>query len=288
MQGALLDVLWSRIKSHCMKMKSFLLTLLISCSLMYNTFGQSIPSHWMSYYELDHLYEHRSEGVQKIIADKKGYYASGQSYKERWVYNFKEPNVIQGEFYKGTELNTRFIYELDSLNRRAKNIIETKIPLVGWQKSAYVFEYVGDYRASERHLDADNNLLRIAKYEYDALGRPIKLQIFNPHGELDSYETAEYHDNGSYTYRVFSAKGDLALQKTNFANVDTSSNKLNENGDLVEFAWPTASPDSRTHYTLRYKYDSNKNWTERDVQVESRNKQSKQSSVRRKITYKKN
>lgn len=239
----------------------------------------------MNIYELNNFYEYRNGGVQKIIADKKGYYSNGQSYNEKWVYNFEGPNKIQGEYYKANELATRFIYELDSLNRRVKNIIETKLPLVGWQKSTYTFEYVGNKRANERHLDADNNLLRLAKYEYDVLGRPTKLQLYNSQGGLESFETAEYHNNYKYTYKVFSAAGELMLQEINFSNIDTSSNQLNENGDLVQFAWPTVSPHTRTHYILTYKYDNKKNWIERVVQIESGNKRSKQSSV---ISQKKN
>ncbi|WP_299759874.1 hypothetical protein [uncultured Pontibacter sp.] len=265
--------------------KGSLLILILFGSLTLNVCGQSIPSFWMNIYKLENFHESRNGEIKRIVADKKGYYSNGQSYKEKWVYNFIDPYNIQGEYYKDKELKARFIYEFDSLNRRTKNVIESKVPLIGWQKETYTFEYVGNNRDTERHFDANNNLLRFAKYEYDALGRPTQLQLYNSNGELDSYETADYQDNYKYIHKIFNSTGDLVFQEIKFSNIDTSLNLSNSNGDLTKHVWPTSSQDNKAFYIHTYKYDSSKNWTERHVQVESKNKQRKQSAVTRKITY---
>jgi len=263
------------------------ITILFLSLLTGSLCGQSIPSFWMNIYRLDDYFETKKGEINKITVDEIGYYSSGDTYKEKWIYSFISPSRIQGEKYKDSELQMKFQLELDSLNRIVKKITESKNPLMGWRKEIIVFEYGDNNVIFEKRYD-DNNLIRSAKYDYDNLNNPTKLSLYNSDGQLTSYETAVYNYNKSaYLYKVFSANDVMSLQETDFCNVVTAKNLRNEHGDLVQIIWPTASPDDKVYHTFEYEYDNQGNWIKRKRFVLENKEKSRHSIINRKIEYQK-
>lgn len=249
--------------------------------------GQSIPSFWMNRYGLDNYFEAQKGAVNQITVDQIGYYSSGETYQEKWIYSFSSPSRIQGEKFKDNELQLKFQFELDSLKRIVKKITAKKNPLMGWRKDSIVFEYAGNKVIFEKHYE-DNTLIRSAKYEYDTLNNPTKLSLYNSNGQLISYETADYnHNQSTYLYKVFNANDVMSLQETNFCHIVEAKNLKNEHGDLVQVTWPTASPDENVYHSFEYEYDKQGNWIKRKRFVWENKEKSKHSVITRRIEYQK-
>lgn len=249
--------------------------------------GQSIPSFWMNIYGLDDYFETKNEEINKITVDKIGYYSSGETYKEKWIYSYISPGRIQGEKYEDNVLKMRFQYELDSLNRIIKEVTVSNIPLMGWNKEIIVFEYAGNKVMFEKHYN-ENNLISTVKYDYNNLNNPTKLSFYNSTGQLNSYETADYNYNEStYLYKVFNANNVMSLQEINFCNIVAAKNLKNEHGDFVQVVVPTASPDKNVYHSFEYEYDKQGNWIKRKQFVLENKEKSKHSIINRKIEYRK-
>ena len=270
---------------HAYTMVIRFITILFFSLLTGNLCGQSIPSFWMNIYGLDNYFETKKGEINKITVNKIGYYSSGETYKEKWIYSYISPGRIQGEKYEDNELQMKFQYELDSLNRIVKEFTESKIPLMGWRKEIVVFEYADNKVIFEKRYN-ENNLISTAKYDYDNLNNPIKLSLYNSKGQLSSYETADYDYNKStYLYKVFDSNDVMSLQETNFCNIVAAKNLKNEQGDLVQIIWPTASPDENVYHSFEYEYDNQGNWIKRKRFVLENKEKSKHSIINRKIEY---
>jgi len=267
-------------------MKKRLITIILVCCLIAGAMGQSIPSFWIGRCGLDDYYTTKDGEIDRITVDKTGYYSSGKTYNNKYIYNFSGNNKIHGVLYENGELKRRFMYELDSLNHKIKKIQDIKVPIFGWQREIYVFEYSNDDILIEKHYDKNNSLIRYVKYDYDSFHSPTKLSISNAIGKLISAETACYdYDNCSYTYKVFNENGDKQLQKIEYCNIDTTTNQRNIYGDLIKVLNPRSQPDRNIFYTLDYKYDKKGNWIKRKRFSVIDNKKKRYSIIKRKIKY---
>lgn len=243
--------------------------------------SQSVPSFWMNIYSFDDYHDTRKENVEKIIVKRTGYYSSGKSYKEKWEYNFREKNKCDGKLFKDGELNSYFSYEYDSLNQKIKSITKSKIPSLGWEKQTIEYKYIDGRRLFEKHFDGEYNLVRNAVFEYDSLKYLIKLSV------NDTYETADYnYKTDSYVYKVFNQRGELVLEKENFAHLNRGQEIRNEFGDLIQVIWPTANPINNVYHIMEYKYDKKGNWIKRKRYIVENGKSRVKSKITRKIKYK--
>lgn len=249
-------------------------------------FSQSIPSFWMNIYDLEDLYLLKSDNVKQIVANKTGYYASGTTYEEKWIYNFVDSFKIVGQFHKDGELRSRFEYEFDKSGKIVRKSLAYKRPLQGWQSRIIKYEYESDILIFEKNYSKDLQLIDYAQYEYDSDSKLVKLTIFDASDRIKSYETAEYNDlEKTFIYKVFDSRGTVKLKKTEFLNLDKSANQLNEYGDLVLFKWPRSKSDTNVLHSLEYKYDAEGNWIKRKWIILDGKQKSKRSIVRRKISY---
>ncbi len=270
-------------------MKYTLSIILIFLVFTINSLGQSIPTYWMNIHSLENYYETRNNDVKKIVVNKTGFYSSGEKYVERWMFYFNEPNKILGEFYKGSELKSKYTYEFDDQKQLIKKIISIKQPLSGWREETYAYEYSNGNKIVEKDFDENNELIRFVNFKYDNYHNPIKLTIVESPSLQKSYETADYdYKNSSYKYKVFNTNGDLVLEETNYCNTDSTNNIRNDMGDLTKVAWATSPPNKQVFHIMDYKYDENGNWIKRERTVESKNGKNKRSIIKRKIEYKKN
>lgn len=261
---------------------SLLLTLITSAT------GQSIPSYWLNLYALEDYYNIRNQNAVKIDVQKTGYYSSGEMYKEKWLYNFWEPNKVDGELFMNGELKTKFTFISNNSNRRVKNVLQTNFPLLGWKQESVIFEYSAEGNKSfEKRYDGSDQLVSVAEFWYDSLNHLVRINQYDPNGYLLSYETADYdYSKSSYQYKVFDSGGNIISQEFKYCNVSAFFNIKNSFGDYVKVIWPTSSPEKKVYHEFTYKYDAYGNWTERVWFVVTNGEKEKRSMVKRKIKYK--
>lgn len=269
-------------------MRYTLSVIIVLLFLTLNTTGQSIPTYWMNIYNLENYYESRNDDIEKITVNKTGFYSSGETYNERWIFHFNEPNKIDGEFYKNGKLKSNFTYEFDEEKRLVKKKVRSNRPLVGWTKEIFLYEYLNENKIVEKHFNENEELIRFVNFIYDDYNNPVKLTIVNLPSLQKSYETADYnYQNSSYKYSILNTNGDLVLEETNYCNTDTTNNTRNELGDFTKVAWGTSSPNRQVFHTMDYKYDNNGNWIKRVRTVVSKDGKNKHSIIKRKIEYRK-
>lgn len=270
-----------------MFMYRFLFTVGFLLAFCISATSQSIPSYWMNIYPLENYYELRNQKAVSIDVEKTGYYASGEMYKEKWIYNFIEPNRVIGELFLNGELKTKFTYIFDNSNQRVKNEFNTKYPALGWKHESIVFEYSAEgNKIAEKRFDGNDQLIGSAMFRYDSLNHLVRITNNDPAGNILSFETADYDYNKSvYLYKVFDSTGSLVSHKLNYCNIDSTSNIRNNLGDHTKVVWPTSSPDKEVYHEFAYKYDAYGNWTHRVWFVITNGKKEKRSIVKRKIKY---
>ncbi|MDQ2178080.1 hypothetical protein [Marinifilum sp. D714] len=265
-----------------------LILLLILFSVYKTSSSQSIPSFWMNIYDLEDLYVFKSNNVKQIVANKTGYYASGATYKEKWIYNFVDSFKIVGQLHKDGELRSSFEYEFDKSGKVLRKSLASKRPLVGWQSKVIEYEYESDLLIYEKNYSEDLQLIDYAQYEYDSDSKLVRLTIFDASDRIKSYETAEYNDaEKTFIYKVFDSSGTVKLEKTESLNLDKSANQLNEYGDLVLLKWPRSRSGTNVLHSLEYEYDNEGNWIKRRWIILDGKQKRKRSIVRRKISYNK-
>jgi hypothetical protein len=267
-----------------MKLKCTLLLLIIVISKSIT--GQSIPTYWMNIYDMHNYYEVNSKDVSKLTVSILGFYAYGGRYDEKWIYDFYDTNKIQGEKYFDNELKLKFVYEFDSLRHIIKKINEIKIPLVGWQKEIYTYEYTDDKKTLEKHFDGNNNLIRIVKFEYDFKNNLNKISIYNSNMQLDSYETAVYkYEDYYYNNLIYNSKGEMVLNQKNYCIDDTTNNLRDKYGSFLKLRWPIAKPRKNVYHIFEYKYDLKGNWIYRKEKVATKWRKRRNSIITREIQY---
>lgn len=267
-------------------MKKGLFSLIFLLAFIGHGLSQSIPSYWMNIYNLDDLYISRTDNVKQIIANVTGYYSSGETYKEKWIYNFIAPNKIAGQTYKEGQLTSSFEYVLNDSGIIVLKTTSFKQPLVGWQSMIIKYEYEAGNLKYEKHYSKEKELIDYVQFDYDSSNRPNKMSLFNATGELRSYETAEYNENeGTYNYKVFDSSGSLITEEKEYFNLDKTSNQYNKQGDLAFLKWPTSNPNKDVFHRLEYKYDDMGNWIKRTWIILVGKKANKRSTISRKIIY---
>jgi len=267
-------------------MKKGLFTLIFLFTSFVIGLSQSIPSYWMNVYDLNDLYLLKTNDVEQVIANVTGYYASGGTYNEKWIYNFVDSNKIVGQFFKDSELNSSFEYTFDDSGKLMKKVISSKQPLVGWQSKVTQFEYEGDKLVLEKNLSKDSKLIDYVRFDYNTSNYPIKMTLFDKSTQIISYETADYDVlKKIYVYKVFDGNKKLISEETEYFNFDTSVDKYNDNGDLILLQWPRSNPEKDIFHSLEYKYDENGNWISRKWLILEGKKKKKRSVITRKIIY---
>ncbi len=250
--------------------------------------SQSIPSYWMNVYDLNDLYLLKTNDVEQVIANVKGYYASGGTYNEKWIYNFVDSNKIVGQLFKDSELNSSFEYVFDDSGKLTQKVISSKQPLVGWQSKITQFEYEGDKLVLEKHLSKDLQLIDFVRFDYNTSNYPNKMTLFDKSEQIISFETADYDElKKIYVYKIFDSNKKLISEKTEYFNFDKSKDQYNDYGNLVLLQWPRSNPDKNILHSLDYKYDDNENWISRKWLILEGGKKKKRSVITRKIIYSK-
>lgn len=258
-----------------------LLTFSIDCAK-----SQSIPSYWMNVYGTK-LYVIKHGIPKHITVNSKHYYASGDYYTKKSIYNYISNNELEGVEYKNEEEQLRFKYTLDSLNRILTENSEEKYPLVGWTSKQIRYNYV-DAHLTQEMVYKNNTLIRNVYYKYNEKGNIESITIYNDSNERVSQEEATYdYDKDIYHYKVYNGKGDVVLSKLNYCITDTSENIRNAYGDFTKLLWTPSSTRKKTYLITEYKYDSNNNWIEKKDYSQSDDKTKIQSIITRKIKYRK-
>lgn len=267
-------------------MKKGLFTLIFLFTFLAIGLSQSIPSYWMNVYDLNDLYLLKTNDVEQVIANVTGYYSSGATYNEKWIYNFVDSNKIVGQSFKDSELNSIFEYAFDNSGKLIQKVISSKQPLVGWQSKVTQFEYEGDNLVLEKNLSKDLQLIDYVRFDYNTSDYPIKLTLFDKSDKIVSYETADYDElNKIYVYKVFDSNKKPISEETENFNFDNSKDKYNDYGDLILLQWPRSNPDKDIFHSLEYKYDDNGNWISRKWLILEGKKKKKRSVITRKIIY---
>jgi hypothetical protein len=267
-------------------MKRGLLIFTFLYSFLLVGYNQSIPSYWMNVYNLNDLYLLRIDNVEQIIADQTGYYSSGGTYKEKWIFNFVDSFKIKGQFFKDGQLSSSFEYKFDNSGKLISKKLTSKQPLIGWQSKIITYEYETGNLKYEKNFNNNMQLIDYVKFEYNTNNRPIKMSLMDASDRLISYETADY-DEGKmiYYYKIFNSSGTLISDKIEYCNYDVSSNLINNYGDLVLLKWPLSNPEKNVLHQLEYKYDDQGNWIERKWLLLEGKKKEKRSITFRKIQY---
>ena len=269
-------------------MKKGLFTLFFLSTSFVIVLSQSIPSYWMNVYDLNELYLLNSNDAKQITVNVTGYYSSGGTYKEKWIYNFVSPKKIVGQEFKDSQLSSSFEYEFNDSSKIVRKIISTKQPLVGWQTKIIKFEYVDDKLFFERHFSKDTLLIDYLRFDYNTSNYPIKMTLFNNSDQIISYETADYDERKKiYVYKIFDSNEKLISEKTEYFNFDSSADLFNVKGDLELLKWPRSNPEKNIFHSLEYKYDDNGNWISRKWLILEGRKKRKRSVITRKIVYSK-
>ena len=267
-------------------MKKGLFTLIFLFYSLGIGLSQSIPSYWMNVYDLNDLYLLKTNDVKQVIANVTGYYASGGTYSEKWIYNFVDSNKIVGQSFKDSQLNSSFEYVFDDSGKLIQKVLSSKQPLVGWQSKITQFEYDDDKLVLEKNLSKDLQLIDYVRFDYNISNYPIKMTLFDKSEQIVSYETADYDElKKIYIYKIFDGNKNLISEKTEYFNFDSSTDQFNDYGDLVLIKWPRSNPDKEIFHSLEYKYDDNGNWISRKWLILEGKKKKKRSAIKRKIIY---
>ncbi len=240
----------------------------------------------MNLYDLNDLYQVKASNVEQVIAEVKGFYSSGTTYNERWVFNYVNPKQIVGQLFKDSELTSNFEYFFDDSGKLTQTITSSRLPLVGWQSSVTQYKFEKDKLVEVRHLSKILQLLDYVRYEYDNNNHPVKLTFFDNLNQIISFETAEYDTyRKKYTYRIFDSDKKLISEDMEYFNLNKSKDLFNNNGDLILIQWPRSNPDKKVFHSFDYKYDIKGNWIKRKWLILEQKKKKRRSIVKRKIIY---
>lgn len=265
-------------------MRVFYIILIISAFTIDNIKGQSIPSFWMNVNEVK-MFVTRNKAPKKITINSTNYYASGESYTEKFRYEFVDNNRIEGVHSKNDEELSQFTFIKDSLNRKIVENINTRYPAVGWKSNIVKYDYVGKNMSKEVVLD-NNGIIRTVCYKYNKEGLIENISFYNKNNELESSENALYdYESNIFEYKVLNSENNVILSKLNFCITDTSENSKNFQGDYIKLVWPLSSIKNKVYKIIEYKYDKFDNWILRKVYSQSYGEMKIQSITKREIKY---
>jgi hypothetical protein len=268
-------------------MKIVLSTVTIFVFSVTLVFGQSIPSFWMNYHDLESYHKIRMGNAKEIKVTVSGVMSLGERYKETIKYEFPSSNIITSEVKRDGKITRRNVKELCNNGFVLKMTSHTNHPALGWLTTTKKYDnYEEGRRLLERHYDDEITVTRVFNYEYDHRGWLEKISQHSPEGELISYETANYNtEEFFYTYTVFNSEGKVVSQTKNNFLFNDSLPVLNQFGDPTKVLWPTSSTNTPVYHTLEYRYDKTGNWTMLTRYINADGNKKRRMTVRRNIEY---
>lgn len=261
----------------------FYLTMLFLYTL--NTFGQtSIYTELVSNI-LPKEYLIKGGKPSKIIVTVQNN-PSGDSYVDKWIYEFETSKKVIGKLYRDGNLSTTSRFTLDSIGRRISISKNLKHKSLGWKKTNT--NYVFTHNSKELlFLNLEGDVKYRMLVQYDSLKSPVRITSFNSQNKFDGVSTAKYdYISGTFRYRVYRADRSIVVDKEEFYNHEYLIER-NDNDDITEMYWPTARKGSGVVHKFNYKYDKLGNWIRMKKTLVAPGDKRVLSVTKRKITYSK-
>jgi hypothetical protein len=255
-----------------------------------------------SIFSVLHLNEERdvTQGTPKSITNSKIFYSSNgnEEKKEQTEYDQSGLPVSKTFFDENGNVTTRVDYIYDTIKRI---ILESKLTELNVLFPTNRVRTLYQYETSNspiriQHLNSQGNVLSEVLLKNDSSGLPIKLQLFEPPGNLIGTEVASYipADNKAIV-SVANSDGKILstdTMKINFKYAHKFHDphiNYNEKGDVTysKSLWANGSIHYREY---EYIYDKTGNWIDQkafEVSDKSKGKKKREmkSHFKRKIIY---
>jgi hypothetical protein len=192
-------------------------------------------------------------------------------------FQFNENGEVKQHLKKGNKMVVKSFVKMDKNNCPCESKINYSIS----DSLNFTNKTVYDYQnliITEHAFNYKNELTDIYKTQFDSLGNTLNRRLFNAKNELIEtrfYEYNERKDISKITTEYANGKKEInSITKYNYAEnstentvnfndsiSSTSFDKLNKNGDIIEFK----SVTNKYTTTYEYRYDRKGNWIKRTV-----------------------
>jgi YD repeat-containing protein len=219
--------------------------------------------------------------------------------------NGKVKALKQEEFYKGTsesEIGLKtgsnsFSYKFNEIGTKTEEQYYDSIGMIKF-KSEYIYSS-GGQKSGKKITDLDNKLLHSYKYEYDELGRVIKINITDneDNDKFEYYSTSKYDENSNEILTITYTPDGKKIQTTEcifennqevkvllYDNMDTPyaicEYKYNEKCDVNKEIYYTGNNLLFEEYSITYTYDSQNNWIKKVYSLDKKHMNSSSNASR--------